>query len=291
MISMTGYGRSQELIDGWDITVEVKSVNHRFFEFSARLPRVYSYLEDKLKSYIQSNVSRGKIDVGVTIFTTDVKDTQVEINEPLVNEYVNALRSVQAENNLNDDLSLTSIMRLSDIFTVKKVAVDEELIWDYVREVAKTSVEKFIKMRKLEGEQLKKDISIKLNDILKNVCIIEEKTPQTTQAYKDRLTSKMLEVLSDTKIDEQRILLEAAIYSEKITVDEEIVRLKSHIKQFMSLIEEDGPIGRKLDFLVQELNRETNTIGSKCQNFDITSIVVDIKSDIEKIREQIQNIE
>ncbi len=291
MKSMTGYGRSQELIEGWDITVEIKSVNHRFFEFSSRLPRVYSYLEEKLKSFVQANVSRGKIDVGVTIYATDAKDTQVEINKTLVTEYVNALRNVQAENNLDDDLSLNSIMKLPDIFTVKKVAVDEEEIWKHVQSVAKVSVEKFIQMRVLEGQQLKKDISVKLNDILKNVYLIEEKNPQTTTAYKERLTAKMMEVLSDTKIDEQRILMEAAIYSERITVDEEVVRLKSHINQFMNLIEEEGPIGRKLDFLVQELNRETNTIGSKCQNFDITTIVVDIKSDIEKIREQIQNIE
>ena len=289
--SMTGYGRCQQTIDARDTLVEIKSVNHRFFEFSARVPRVYGYLESQLKSYLQGKVSRGKVDVGVTILTLEGIDANVEINHALVQSYVNALRSVKDEFALTDDLSLSAISRFADIFTVRKNVEDEQVIWDSVRTVLDGALANFIRMREVEGERMKADILSRLATIEERVAFVEERSPQTVEEYRNRLYAKMQEVLKDSEIEEQRILTEAAIYSEKIAVDEETVRLRSHIRQFESILQSEEPIGRKLDFLVQELNREANTIGSKAQDIEIARIVVDIKSEIEKIREQIQNIE
>ena len=289
--SMTGYGRSQQIINGRDISVEIKSVNHRFFEYSARVPRAYGYLEEKLKAFLQSQVSRGKVDVSVTVFNLEGSESEVEINQTLAAGYVKALRSLPGELGLVDDLSLSAISRFSDIFSVRKAAEDEEVIWNDVRQVAAEALEKFIRMRTVEGERLKQDVLSRLETISAVLEKIEQKAPQTVAAYRERLTAKMQEVLEDKNIDEQRILLEAAIFSERIAIDEETVRLRSHLKQFETLLESHNAIGRKLDFMVQELNRETNTIGSKAQDVEITGYVVDIKSEIEKIREQIQNIE
>lgn len=289
--SMTGYGRCQKIINGRDISVEIKSVNHRFFEFSARVPRAYGYLEEKMKSFVQSLVSRGKIDVNVSVFNMEGTEAEVEINHSLAAGYVKALRGLKEELNLQDDLSLSAMARFSDLFSVHKTVEDEEVIWNDVKEVAKEAVANFVSMREVEGKRMKQDVVSRLDLIGEIVSKIEEKAPQTVQNYRDRLTAKMQEVLQDKNIDEQRILMEAAIYSEKIAIDEETVRLRSHLKQFYRLLEEETTVGRKLDFLVQELNRETNTIGSKAQNLEITGYVVDIKSEIEKIREQIQNIE
>lgn len=289
--SMTGYGRSQQILNGRDIAVEIRSVNHRFFEFSARIPRVYGYLEEKMKTFVQSKVSRGKVDVNVTVFTIEGKESEVEINRSLAQGYIDALRSLKEEFGLVDDLSLSAMSRFGDIFSVRKATEDEELIWNDVQVVAQEAVNQFVLMRETEGTRLKADVLEKLQHIQQVVAKIEERSPQTVMSYRDRLTAKMQEVLQDQAIDEQRLLLEAALYSEKIAVDEETVRLKSHLKQFYQLLETEQTVGRKLDFLVQELNRETNTIGSKAQDVEITGMVVEIKSDIEKIREQIQNIE
>lgn len=289
--SMTGYGRCQQIIDGRDILVEIKSVNHRFFEFSARVPRVYGYLESQLKGYLQGKISRGKVEVGVTIVTLEGIDANVEVNHSLVKSYVDALRKVGYEFALRDDLSISSISRFSDIFTVRKNVEDEQVIWNSVRTVLDGALNNFLHMREVEGERMKQDILSKLETIGEKVSFVEQRSPQTVEEYRNRLYTKIQEVLQDTKVDEQRILTEAAIYSEKIAVDEETVRLRSHIKQFESILQSDEPVGRKLDFLVQELNREANTIGSKAQDLEIARVVVDIKSEIEKIREQIQNIE
>ncbi|WP_077533791.1 YicC/YloC family endoribonuclease [Massiliimalia massiliensis] len=289
--SMTGYGRCQQIRNGRDISVEIRSVNHRFFEFSARIPRVYGYLEEKMKSFVQSKVSRGKVDVNVTVFTIEGKESEVEINKSLAQGYIEALRELKDEFGLLDDLSLSSISRFGDIFSVRKAAEDEEAVWADVQVVAQEAVDHFIAMRETEGKRLKADVLEKLHHIEEIVSQIEARSPQTVANYRERLTAKMQEVLQDKNVDEQRLLLEAAIYSEKIAVDEETVRLKSHLKQFYQLLETDQAVGRKLDFLVQELNRETNTIGSKAQDIEITGMVVEIKSEIEKIREQIQNIE
>ncbi len=291
MKSMTGYGRSQKLIDNRDVTVEIRSVNHRFFEFSARVPRAYGYLESKLKSYLQPMVSRGKVDVAVTVYTVNGNDTKVNINDTLAKGYTDALRSLKEELSLVDDLSLSTIARFSDLFTVQKMTEDEEAVWADVQVVAAEALEKFVRMREEEGGRLVEDVQNRLHTIAGLVTLIEEKSPQTLAAYRERLTTKMQDVLKDHNIDQNRLLLEAAVYAEKIAVDEETVRLRSHLSQFELLLKSDQAVGRKLDFMVQELNRETNTIGSKAQDIDITGYVVDIKGEIEKIREQIQNIE
>lgn len=291
MKSMTGFGRAQALIDGRDITVEVKAVNHRFFEFSARVPRAYGYLEEKLKSYIQSNVSRGKVEMGVILQTIEGTNAQVEINYELAKSYVDALRTLSERTGLTDDLTLSSIARFSDIFAVRKTEDDEEVIWNAVRQVADQAIEKFVEMRKREGARLREDLLEKLNNIETHLAVVKEKSPQTVADYRQRLFAKLTEVLGNTQLEEQRILTEAAIFAEKVAVDEETVRLDSHIAQFKEIIKSDQPVGRKLDFLVQELNREVNTIGSKAQDVSIAQLVVEMKSEIEKIREQIQNIE
>lgn len=289
--SMTGYGRCQRVLDGRDISVEIKSVNHRFFEFSARVPRAYGYLEEKMKGFVQQNISRGKIEVNVTVFTLEGKDAEVEINRSLAKGYIDALRSVSEELNLPDNLTLNSVLRFQDVFSVRKTQDDEEIIWNAVKEVAREAIDNFVAMRVVEGKRLKTDIEEKLDSIERSVAKVEVLSPQTTAAYRERLYAKLCEVLDKANIDESRILTEAAIFAEKTAVDEETVRLRSHIAQFRDLISGEEPVGRKLDFLVQELNREINTIGSKAQDIEVAKIVVDVKSDIEKIREQIQNVE
>ncbi len=289
--SMTGYGRAQEIIDGRDILVEIRSVNHRYYEFSARIPRAYGYLEEKLKSLLQGKVARGKVEVNVTIFNTEGKDALVEVNKSIAKGYIDALNTVNEELNLRNDLALSHLMRLPDVFTVQKTVDYEEVIWNCVSVVANKALDKFIEMRVSEGERLKNDLLEKLCAIEDKVEIVETQSPKLTENYRNRLYTKLKEILSDTNIDEQRILTEAAIFSEKVAVDEETVRLRSHIAQFREMIEESDVIGKKFDFYVQEMNRETNTIGSKAQDLIITKTVIEMKSDIEKIREQIQNIE
>ena len=290
--SMTGYGRSQQSIDGRDITVEIKSVNHRYFEFSARVPRAFGYLEEKLKGYLQGKISRGKVEAGVTVVDTGAAHTAVDINHELAASYINAMRVTGEKLSLQDDLTVSSLMRFSDLFSVHRVQEDEETIWTEVRLVADGAIERFIAMRATEGERLKADILERLESIESRVAAVAEQSPRTEAAYRERLTAKIREVLEDRQIDETRIVTEAAIFADKIAVDEETVRLRSHIASFRDILGAfNGPIGRKLDFLVQEMNREANTIGSKAQDAATAQVVVENKSDIEKIREQIQNIE
>lgn len=289
--SMTGYGRSQQTLDGREILVEIKSVNHRYFEFSARVPRAYGYLEEKLKSFLQGKVSRGKIEMGVTIYNIEGKDALIEVNSSIAKGYVDALRKANETLELKDDITLSNLIRLPDIFNVIKNTEDDEVIWNDVKVVAEEALNSFVSMREAEGVKMREDVEQRLDYIEKLVEKVEERSPMVTEAYRERLYNKLVEILNDKKIDEQRILTEAAVFSEKTAVDEETVRLKSHINQFRSLLEINEPVGRKLDFLIQEFNRESNTIGSKAQDVEITKIVVELKSEIEKIREQIQNIE
>ncbi len=289
--SMTGYGRSQKLLGGRDITVEIKAVNHRYFEFNSRVPRSYAYLEEKLKSHIQKSVFRGKVDVNITVINLEGTTTQVEINKPLAAAYVSALRDLGSEQGLSDDLSLSTISRFGDIFTLRKTVDSEDEVWQDVKTVCDDALAQFIRMREAEGEGLKADILSRLLVITEHVKAVEEKSPETLAKYRQKLYDKMSEILADKKIEEQRILTEAAIFSEKIAVDEETVRLKSHIAQCQNFLESTEAIGRKLDFLMQEFNREANTIGSKAQDIEVSKIVVEIKSELEKIREQVQNIE
>ena len=289
--SMTGYGRSQKILHGRDITVEIRSVNHRYYEYSSRIPRTYSYIDDKLKTLLKSGISRGKVEVAVTINNIESKDTEIALNKGVAEGYVRALRSVADELQLKDDLSLSKLIKLPDVFCVQKTPDNEEEIWNDVAETASEALDKFVSMRELEGERLKCDILAKADLILTKVGMIEELSPQTVENYRNRLYQKLQEVLEGKDIDEQRIVTEATLFSEKIAVDEETVRLRSHISQLKTMLDSDETIGRKLDFIVQEMNRETNTIGSKAQDISITRIVVDVKAEIEKIREQIQNIE
>ena len=285
--SMTGYGRAQELRNGRDITVEFRSVNHRYFEFSARVPRAYGYLEEKLKGLAQGSASRGKVEVAVLIQTVDSPDSQVAVNTALAREYVEALRGLGAELGLTDDLSLTAISRFGEIFTLKKSPDDEERIWADVSAVAQAAAARFVEMRQTEGRRLREDILGRLCTIEEKVAVVEERSPQTVA----KLTARMEELLGKSGVEEQRILAEAAIVADRWAVDEETVRLRSHIAQLRTILDTPEAVGRKLDFLVQEMNREANTIGSKAQDVAIAQVVVDIKSEIEKIREQIQNIE
>lgn len=289
--SMTGYGREQRLVGSREILVEVRSVNHRYYEFNSRTPRVYGYLDEKLKSFMNGKISRGKVEVSVSVFNQEGADACIEVNHVIANGYINALRKANEQLGLVDDITLSQVSRFSDVFTVKKVTEDEEEIWEAVKPVAEAALEKFISMRENEGVKMKEDVLGRLDFIENTVGEIEKRSPQVTEAYRTRLYNKLKDILQDKNIDESRIVTEAAIFSEKTAVDEETVRLRSHIAQFRKLLESEEPVGKKLDFLVQEMNREVNTTGSKCQDLTITQMVVDLKSEIEKIREQIQNIE
>ncbi len=289
--SMTGYGHSKQTIDGMDISVEIKSVNHRYYEFSSRVPRMYGFLDEKLKGHIQSTVSRGKVDVGVIIERADVPGTQVTVNYTLAEGYLTALREMAERFGLRDDVSVMALSRYPDIFSVKKETEDEDTIWNAVRCVADEALVGFIAMREREGVKLKEDVLSRADTILSCVSIIEERSPQTVREHMDKVEARMRELLNGAAVEEQRLLTEAAIYADKIAVAEETVRLRSHMAQLSQLLSGDEAVGRKLDFLVQEINRECNTIGSKAQDVEIARLVVDMKAEVEKIREQIQNIE
>lgn len=289
--SMTGFGREQGIIDGYEILVEIRSVNHRYFEFSSRIPRSFGYLDEKLKSLLSERISRGKVEASVTIFKTEGAEAEIEVNLDIAGGYVDALRKANETLELTDDLALSSIMRLPDVFKIQKVQDDEEVICNAVKQICSAALDKLINMREIEGVKMFDDISSRLDFIERKTCEIEKISPQITANYENRLYSKIKETLGDKDVDEQRILTEAAVFADKTAVDEETVRLHSHISQFRELINSDDPVGRKLDFLVQELNREVNTIGSKAQDLSVTKTVVDLKAEIEKIREQIQNIE
>lgn len=289
--SMTGYGRAQKILNGRDITVEIRSVNHRYYEYTSRIPRTYSYIDEKMKALLKTSISRGKIDVSVTINNIEGKDSEIAVNKSIAEGYVSALRGIAEELGLKDDLTLSKLIKLPDIFNIQKTPDDEEMVWNDVYEVTNDALEKFIDMRSVEGKALGENIIEKADYILEMVEKVEELSPQTVENYRSRLYKKLSEVLEDKNIDDQRILTEAAVFSEKIAVDEETVRLRSHISQLKTILESDEAVGRKLDFIVQEINREVNTIGSKAQDLNVTKIVVEMKSEIEKIREQIQNIE
>ncbi len=289
--SMTGYGRGHAVVDGYDITVEVKSVNHRYFEFSSRIPKSYLFLEDKLKGIIQSSCSRGKVEASVSIQSLGGSENEVILNTEIARGYLQALRSASGELDLMDDLRLSDLIGFPDIFTVRRVEVDPEMIWNAVQGVAEEAVAAFVGMREKEGQRLRADLENRLDSIGSTLSEIEQRAPQLKEEYYSRLYQKISELLADKNIDESRLVTEAAIFADKVAIDEETVRLRSHLHQFGELLESTEPVGRKLDFLVQELNRETNTIGSKCQDVTIARMVVDIKSEIEKIREQIQNLE
>ena len=290
--SMTGYGRATGTFDGMDITLEIKSVNHRYFEFSSRVPRNYGFLDEKLKSFFQGKIARGKVECYLQIDTAGQQETVVKLNRSLAQGYINAYNELSEAFGIENDIKVSDMARVGDIFSVSKESEDEEQICSDVLSVAEQALERFMDMRTAEGEKLRDDISSRLDFILEKVSFIEQRSPQTVREYNDKLLARMREVLADVHVDEQRLLTEAAIYADKIAVAEETVRLRSHIDQFRKFFDENaGAIGRKMDFLVQEINREINTIGSKAQDIEIARCVVDVKAEIEKIREQVQNIE
>ncbi len=290
-MSMTGFGRCETTVNGRQITIEMKSVNHRYFEFSCRTTRGYSFLEDKLKKYVAQKVSRGKVDMFVSITESEDSQVDVTINKPLASGYVNAIHNLASEYDIKDDLTVSVLSRYSDIFQIHKEEQDEEQIFADVTVALDKALDGFLAMRKAEGEKLKEDILNRVDTIMSIVSEIEERSPITVEEYRQKLTKRISDMLSSTEIDEQRILTEAAIFADKVAVDEETVRLRSHFEQMKTFFESCVPIGRKLDFIVQEMNREANTIGSKVTDSILAHKVVDIKAEIEKIREQVQNIE
>ncbi len=289
--SMTGFGRAQVAVEGYNITVEIRSVNHRYFELYTKIPRTYSFLEEKVKSLLQTEISRGKVECSVQIEATADESVVVTVNEPLARGYVNAVEQISESFGISNDLTAMSVARFSDVLSISKAPVDEDLLWSKVSPVVSDALKGFVDMRLAEGVKLSQDVLSRADVILGNVAYIEERSPETVKAYSEKLLERMKTVLGDTQIDEARILTEAAIYADKVAVAEETVRLRSHIEQLHSMLASNEAVGRKLDFLVQEINREANTIGSKAQDVDIARRVIDIKAEVEKIREQIQNIE
>ena len=289
--SMTGYGRFELLKNNVNYTVEIKSVNHRYFEFSIRTPKGCAFLEEKLKAFFAKRIARGKIEVYVGMEGGSRSNSVVTVNEAVAESYDEALKTLKKKYGLSGKVSLSDVITNNDVFLIERPKMDEEEIWCAVEEAATGAVEAFVKMRETEGERLALDVKSRCEHILNMVGEVEKNVPETLKNYRERLEKKLREVLEDTSIDEQRILTEAAIFADKKAVDEETVRLRSHINQLVSMIDSEETLGKKFDFVVQEMNREANTIGSKAQNIEITRIVVDIKGEIEKIREQIQNIE
>lgn len=289
--SMTGFGRGQEIVDGWSIVVEVKSVNHRYFEYASRLPRGYAFLDDKLKSLLQQRISRGKVDVYVQIQAIETAGSEVVVDHGLAESYLKALRELNERYGLRDDVSATALSRYPDVLTVRQAQVDEDAVWNAVSQVAEIALSRFVAMRELEGERMRADVLSRVDTIRKAVAVVEEHSPETVRAHMEKVETRIRDLLAGVPVDEARLLNEAAIFADKVAVAEETVRLRSHLDQLEQLLNSDEAIGRKIDFLVQEINRETNTIGSKCSDLALTRIVVDIKAEIEKIREQIQNIE
>lgn len=289
--SMTGYGRGQGNGAGFDLQVEIKSVNHRYFEFISKIPKQFSFLEDLLKKKVQAAVSRGKVEVSLTVQSDASQNVEVSVNQEAAETYLTALRTAAANLGLEDDIQLSNLLQFPEVFTVRRAEINEEEAAQVIGDAASAAITAHTQMRLAEGQRLKEDVESKLNRVAELVSQVESKAPAIQQAYYKRLYQKLSEVLQDQAVEESRVVMEAAIFADKIAVDEEIVRLRSHLHQFRMFLESEEPVGKKMDFLVQEMNRETNTIGSKVQDVEISRIVVDLKSEIEKIREQIQNIE
>ena len=289
--SMTGYGTAKGKIEDLDVTIELKSVNNRYLDTSVRVPRGFVFLEDKIKSASQSKLSRGKIDVFVTIDSSSSEDLIVRINEPLARGYFEALKSLSEEFEIPNNVDAVTISRFPDVLSLEKKELDMDAVSTGMQELTLAAVDDFDRMRAIEGEKLQQDLYEKIACIEALLSKIEEEAPKTVEEYQNRLLQKMKDVLEDSSVEENRIVQEAAIYADHIAINEETVRLHSHIAQLKMMIEQGSPIGRKMDFLIQEFNREANTIGSKCQNSEVAHYVVDMKSEIEKMREQVQNIE
>ena len=289
--SMTGYGRAEDTLNGCTITVELRSVNNRYLDCNVRMPRLYLFAEETIKSRVQNTISRGKVDVFVTLDSTGGEQVQVSVNQPLADGYYAALTQLAERYCLSKDISVSLLSRFPDVLLAEKAEEDVEQRAQDICSVLDRALADFDQMRTREGARLETDVLSRAARIEELVGKVEERSPQTVAEYRAKLEARMNEVLSNTQLDPARILTEAAIFADKVAVDEETVRLRSHIGQLRHMLEQGGATGRKLDFLIQEFNREANTIGSKCSDIDIARHVVDIKAEIEKIREQVQNIE
>lgn len=289
--SMTGYGGAKGTVDGLELFVELRSVNNRYLDTNVRLPRNFMFAEEAVKSTVSASISRGKVDVFITVNSAKADNVIVNVNTPLAKGYIAALTSLAEQYGLSNNLSAMDIARFPDVLSVEKKEADKDAITAGICDILGAALEEFQTMRIREGTRLRDDILGKVETIETMVSFIESRSPETVSEYRQRLEQKMREVLESTEIEESRIVLEAAIFADKVTVDEETVRLRSHIAQLRDMLMGGSPVGRKLDFLIQEFNREANTIGSKCNDGEIARCVVDLKSEIEKIREQVQNIE
>ena len=289
--SMTGYGRAVETVNGREFTVELRSVNNRYLDCTVKLPRMLSFAEDTVKQAVKKSISRGKVDVYITVRSEGTSDVKVTLNGAMVEGYIAAMKQMVDEYGVKDDISVSLLSRMNEVFTVEKPEVDEEQLLSDLMSVVDKALANYDAMRAAEGKALENDLRSRGNTILDLVAQVEAGNGETVIAYRTRLYNKLQEVLANTAIDESRILTEAAIFADKVAVDEETVRLRSHLEQMNQMLTAGGAIGRKLDFLLQEMNRESNTIGSKCTDVKLARIVVDIKAELEKIREQTQNIE
>ena len=289
--SMTGYGRAEDTLNGCTITVELRSVNNRYLDCNVRMPRLYLFAEETIKSRVQNTISRGKVDVFVTLDSTGGEQVQVSVNQPLADGYYAALTQLAERYGLSKDISVSLLSRFPDVLLAEKAEEDVEQRAQDICSVLDRALADFDQMRTREGARLETDVLSRAARIEELVGKVEERSPQTVAEYRAKLEARMNEVLSNTQLDPARILTEAAIFADKVAVDEETVRLRSHIGQLRHMLEQGGATGRKLDFLIQEFNREANTIGSKCSDVALSRVVVDLKGEIEKIREQVQNIE
>ena len=291
ILSMTGYGSAKGEAEGLSISVELKSVNNRYLDVSVRMPRGFLFAEEAVKAAVQQHISRGKVDVFISVDASQAADTVVRVNEPLLAAYLEAVRSIAENHNLVNDVTAMSAARFQDVLTVEKTEADQDALRAGLTALTEQALCDFDRMRLREGEKLRQDVEHRLETIETLVGVVEANAPETVEAYRARLYQKLQTVLEGREVDEARVITECAIFADRIAVDEETVRLRSHIAQMRQMLGAGSPFGRKADFLIQEFNRESNTIGSKCQNADIAKVVVDLKSEIEKIREQIQNIE
>ena len=289
--SMTGYGRAVETVNGREYTVELRSVNNRYLDCSVRLPRLFTFAEEAVKQAVKRSVSRGKVDVYITVRSEGAQDAQISLNAGVVEGYLSAMRQMVEQYGVGDDISVSVLSRMPDVFTVEKSEADEEQLLQDLMQVLDAALANYDAMRCTEGQALDKDLRSRGQTILEFVALVEKGNAQTVIDYRAKLEAKLREVLENTNIDESRILTEAAIFADKVAVDEETVRLRSHLEQMNTMLTAGSAVGRKLDFLLQEMNREANTIGSKCTDVALARIVVDIKAELEKIREQTQNIE
>ncbi|MDY3929491.1 MAG: YicC/YloC family endoribonuclease [Clostridia bacterium] len=289
--SMTGYGRNEMILKGKKITCEIKSVNHRYSDYTIKVPRYYGFMEDRVRGFVSEYISRGKVDVYVAVESFDTADREIKLNSAMAQSYLNSLYELRDKFGLKDDISVMNVAKNSEIFKTEKIEEDEEELWNMVLEVLEPTVADFVAMREREGERIKADLCERVEYMKKLSSRIDEYSEKSVAEYKDRLYTKIKEILGDRTIDESRILTEVAIFADKVAVNEETVRLQSHYNEFYEIISRNEPAGRKLDFLIQEINREVNTTGSKACNIEIAKIVVELKGEIEKLREQIQNIE